>query len=311
LCINHLVAVLRVVKRFDGGPVVVGDTYKANGHHRGDMKVLGVVGPSGAGKTTLVERLVERLPAEAGVATVKHLTHGPELDREGTDTFRHRAAGADVTYGVADGEWFASGDDRSLTDTLDDLARKYDYAFLEGFSGAPVAKVALGGRETTGDIVERAPRADDVDIDALVDTLDGMEEYESLGSLVAKAKRSPRADRAGAIATFTGRVRAKDGPDDDPTRYLEFEKYEGVAGERMATIAEELEAREGVERVLLHHRTGRIDDGEDIVFVVVLAGHRGEAFQTVKDGIDRLKEEVPIFKREVTVEEEFWVHDRE
>jgi molybdopterin synthase catalytic subunit len=63
--------------------------------------------------------------------------------------------------------------------------------------------------------------------------------------------------------------------------------------------------------VLLHHRTGVIEYGEDIVFVVVLAGHRGEAFETVADGIDRLKAEVPIFKREVTVDEEFWVHDRE
>jgi molybdopterin synthase catalytic subunit len=44
--------------------------------------------------------------------------------------------------------------------------------------------------------------------------------------------------------------------------------------------------------------------------VVVLAGHRGEAFRTVEDGIDRLKDEVPLFKKEVTVEEEFWRHER-
>ena len=53
-----------------------------------------------------------------------------------------------------------------------------------------------------------------------------------------------------------------------------------------------------------------IEDGEDIVFVVVLAGHREEAFRTVEDGINRLKDEVPIFKKETTVEDEFWVHDR-
>ncbi|PSP53856.1 molybdopterin synthase, partial [Halobacteriales archaeon QH_7_68_42] len=50
--------------------------------------------------------------------------------------------------------------------------------------------------------------------------------------------------------------------------------------------------------------------GEDIVFVVVLAGHRREAFRTVEDGIDRLKDEVPLFKKEVTVEETFWSHER-
>jgi molybdopterin synthase catalytic subunit len=54
-----------------------------------------------------------------------------------------------------------------------------------------------------------------------------------------------------------------------------------------------------------------IEAGEDIVFVVVLAGHRREAFRAVEDGIDRLKDEVPIFKKEATEAEEFWVHQRE
>ena len=63
--------------------------------------------------------------------------------------------------------------------------------------------------------------------------------------------------------------------------------------------------------VLLHHRVGRMNDGEDIVFVVVLAGHRKEAFRTVEDGIDRLKDEVPIFKKETTTDEEFWLHETE
>ena len=86
--------------------------------------------------------------------------------------------------------------------------------------------------------------------------------------------------------------------------------YDGVAADRMTTIQEELRAREGVQNVLLHHRTGVLEAGEDIVFVVVLAGHREEAFATVSDGIDRLKAEVPIFKKEVTVEETFWRHER-
>jgi molybdopterin synthase catalytic subunit len=60
----------------------------------------------------------------------------------------------------------------------------------------------------------------------------------------------------------------------------------------------------------MHHRTGVVPAGEDVVFVVVLAGHRGEAFETVSDGIDRLKDEVPLFKKEVTVDEEFWRHER-
>jgi molybdopterin synthase catalytic subunit len=102
----------------------------------------------------------------------------------------------------------------------------------------------------------------------------------------------------------------KDAEDDTPTTHLEFEKYEGVAADRMRTIRSELEDRDGVFEVLMHHRTGVIREGEDIVFVVVLAGHREEAFRTVEDGINRLKDEVPIFKKESTTDEEFWIHEQ-
>jgi molybdopterin synthase catalytic subunit len=67
----------------------------------------------------------------------------------------------------------------------------------------------------------------------------------------------------------------------------------------------------GVHAVRLHHRTGVVEAGEDIVFVVVLAGHRAEAFRAVEDGIDRLKDEVPLFKKEVTVEDTYWAHEQD
>jgi len=275
------------------------------------MNVVGVVGPSDSGKTTLVEQLVARLRDRGQVATVKHMTHAPDVDTDGKDTARHRAAGAAATYGVTDdGTWFATGDERDLAGTLDDLAPDYDYAVVEGFSGADLPQVVLGGRDHRGEAVATGDTADDVDPDAVVAALDDAEPYESLGSLVAAAKRSPDAEKAGAIATFTGRVRAKEHDDDEATEALEFEKYEGVAAERLDALRTELESRDGVHEVLMHHRTGVIEYGEDIVFVVVLAGHREEAFETVEDGIDRLKEDVPIFKKEVTVGDEFWVHRR-
>jgi molybdopterin synthase catalytic subunit len=275
------------------------------------MKVLGVVGPSDAGKTTLVESLVDRLADRGAVATVKHLTHAPDVDTEGKDTARHRAAGADATFGITDEEgWFATGADRTFDETLDDLAPTYDYAILEGFSGARVPQVVLGGTDHAGREVAAAPDADRVEVDVVLSELAGLEPHVTLSTLVERAKTSPDSDSAGAIATFTGRVRARDGPNDPPTEYLEFERYDGVAETQMETISAELTNRDGVHEVLLHHRTGRVEAGEDIVFVVVLAGHREEAFRTVRDGIDRLKDEVALFKKEVTVEEEFWVHER-
>ncbi|WP_435333976.1 molybdopterin synthase [Haloarchaeobius sp. TZWWS8] len=273
------------------------------------MHVLGVVGPSDSGKTTLVERLVDELDSRGRVATVKHCSTDPDIDTDGRDTARHRAAGATTTVGIAEDSWMATGDDRTLDETLADLAPDHDFCLLEGFSGATVPQVVLGGRDHAGEALAEGSEADDIDVTAVREELLDSDPYECLDSLVARVKRSPEAEKAGAIATFTGRVRAKEHDDDSFTESLTFEKYAGVAEERIATICAELEEREGVLDVVMHHRTGVIDYGEDIVFVVVLAAHRREAFRTVEDGIDRLKDEVPIFKKEVTTEEEFWVHD--
>ncbi|WP_049898656.1 molybdopterin synthase [Halococcus agarilyticus] len=274
------------------------------------MKALAVVGASETGKTTLIERLVDRLDERGSVATIKHLDHAPDIDTRGKDTARHRAAGAAVTYGVDDEAWFATGDACDLDEILDDLVPDHDYAIVEGFSGRHLPAVVLGDRDHAGRELAAATDADGVDLDAVCAAIGDLEPRVTLESLVEKVKSAPNADRSGAIATFTGRVRTRDADDDAPTEHLEFETYEGVAEERLAAIIADLEAREGVQRVLAHHRTGVITSGEDIVFVVVLAGHREEAFAAVSDGIDRLKDEVPIFKKEITADEQFWLHER-
>jgi molybdopterin synthase catalytic subunit len=281
------------------------------------MHTLGIVGP---GATDLAERLAGRL--DGRVVTVESF---PSADAP------LGAPDTDAAYGLADdGSWIGAGGDHDLDTLLDDLAPDTDYLLVAGFPDADLPTVQITDAEGAGDAADGPPETEvgdggdvtaeivaeiddpaDADLDTLVETLHATEPRVTLGSLVAEIKRHPDAERSGAIATFTGRVRAKDGADDDRTTALEFETYEGVADQRMATIGEELESREGVHAVRMHHRTGYIADGEDIVFVVVLAGHRREAFRTVEDGIDRLKDEVPIFKREITVDGEFWVHDRE
>jgi molybdopterin synthase catalytic subunit len=273
------------------------------------MKVIRVIGPSDAGKTTLVERLATRFEERGTVGTVKHIACEPDLDTDGKDTARHRAAGSVETYGLAeDGNWFATGRGLSLREALDRLAIECDYALVEGYSEARLPTVVLGDADADNVLVAEKT-AEKVDIDEVLDTLSTVEPYETLESLVAALKESNSAEMAGAIATFTGRVRAKDDEDDEPTEFLEFQRYDEVAEERTATLRNELLDRDSVYEVLVHHKTGVVEAGEDIVHVVVLAGHRGEAFDAVEDGIDRLKEEVPLFKKEVTVTEEFWAHE--
>jgi molybdopterin synthase catalytic subunit len=275
------------------------------------MQVLGVVGPSDSGKTTLVERLAKRCATTGRVATVKHCTHPPDVDTEGKDTARHRAAGAAETVALTDeGGWFATGESRTLTETLDALAPDYDYVFVEGYRESSLPKVVVGDSDAADPILYRVKSGADADLDHILKTVDQRDPYVTLSTLIESVKRSPDESQAGAIATFTGRVRAKDSPEDLPTEYLEFERYDDVARERMATLKSELEARNGVHAVRLHHKTGIVEAGKDIVFVVILAGHRGEAFSAVQDGINRLKKEVPLFKKEVTVDDEFWAHER-
>jgi molybdopterin synthase catalytic subunit len=216
--------------------------------------------------------------------------------------------GVDSTYRVdGDGRYVATRETADLDALLDGLAADHAPALLVGFDGLGLPRVAVGDDP---EALVSAPSLEALDPAAVDEALEPLEPIETLESLVSRAKAASGAERAGAIATFTGRVRAREAPDDVETTALEFEKYEGVADERLAALEAELSARDGVYEVLLHHKTGVVEAGEDIVFVVVLAGHREEAFETVSDGIDRLKAEVPLFKKEVTVEEAFWVHER-
>ncbi|MFW5919279.1 MAG: molybdopterin synthase [Halanaeroarchaeum sp.] len=234
-------------------------------------------------------------------------TLAPRLRDRGRLAIVREEAGAGLSVD-ADG-WSASGETLSFLDVLDRVARDHDYALIVDVPDARFPHVTDGEVDVHDPVV--TVDGEDFDVDAAIEEIEAAEPYETLGSLVDAIKRSNRSDYAGAIATFTGRVRALEDEDDDYTTSLTFEKYDGVAEERMREIEADLEAREGVEEVVMHHRVGRIEAGEDIVFVVVLAGHRSEAFRTVEDGINQLKDEVPIFKKEVTTDESYWVHERQ
>ncbi|MDZ5811783.1 molybdopterin synthase [Halorubrum sp. AD140] len=290
------------------------------------MQPISIVGP---GAADLAAALTDLLDGRVAVVTSPADASGGDSDTNGSGDAgatdggvavgdRADRVGLDGDTAIAlgaDGEWTGRGSVDGLDDLLDGLAPDHDYLVAVGESRLRVPTVLLGADadpdDVPGTVIAAADAPGEIDLDRLVAAVDAAEPWITRETLVRRVEGSADADRAGAIATFTGRVRARDAPDDDRTTHLAFEKYEGVAAERMDAIATELTERDGVFDVRMHHRTGVIEAGEDIVFVVVLAGHRREAFRAVEDGIDRLKDEVPIFKKEATEAEEFWVHRRE
>ena len=100
----------------------------------------------------------------------------------------------------------------------------------------------------------------------------------------------------GAVALFLGTVR--DLTDGRVTVALDYEAYPGMAEKKMAEIEQETRDRWPVGEVALVHRLGRLDVGEVSVAVAVSCPHRAEAFEACRHAIDRLKEVVPIWKKE-------------
>jgi molybdopterin synthase catalytic subunit len=101
---------------------------------------------------------------------------------------------------------------------------------------------------------------------------------------------------AGAICSFTGVVR--DNNRGEAVTHLEYEAYRGMAEREMRRIADEVAERWPGTRVAMVHRTGQLEIGEASVLISVSAPHRADAFDGCRHAIDRLKESVPIWKKE-------------
>ena len=114
---------------------------------------------------------------------------------------------------------------------------------------------------------------------------------------------------AGAICTFTGVVR--DSSRGEAVTHLEYEAYAGMAERQMGAIAEEIAERWPEARVAMAHRTGSLEIGEASVVVSVSCPHRAEAIAACKWGIDRLKESVPIWKKEFARSGAVWIEGTE
>ncbi|MBY0522135.1 MAG: molybdenum cofactor biosynthesis protein MoaE [Gemmataceae bacterium] len=116
-----------------------------------------------------------------------------------------------------------------------------------------------------------------------------------------------RRNDCGAVVTFLGTVR--DLTDGKITVALDYEAYPGMAEKKMAEIERDTRARWPVGEMAMVHRVGHLEVGAISVAVAVSCPHRGDAFEACRYAIDRLKELVPIWKKENWADGSTeWVH---
>jgi len=127
------------------------------------------------------------------------------------------------------------------------------------------------------------------------------EEPLSLDAAVAEVAD----ERAGGIATFTGTVRRQSRGRE--VLYLEYEAYAEMAEDVIAQLAAELDETHDLCGISIHHRVGRVEIGEPSVVIAVSAPHRQAALAACREAIDRLKETVPLWKKEVYEGGEEWL----
>ena len=112
----------------------------------------------------------------------------------------------------------------------------------------------------------------------------------------------------GAVVVFEGVVRNESRG--KATLYLEYEAYEPMALEQMRALAREARQRWPIDRIGILHRLGRLEIGEASVVIVVTSAHRHPAFEACRHAIDRLKETVPIWKKEYFADGAVWVEGK-
>ena len=109
----------------------------------------------------------------------------------------------------------------------------------------------------------------------------------------------------GAVVTFLGLVRNHN--QGRRVLYLEYEAYEPLALKAFARIDDEVRARWPGMRIALHHRTGRLAIGEASVAIVTASPHRSDAFAACRYVIERVKQIVPVWKREYFDGGDIWI----
>ena len=123
----------------------------------------------------------------------------------------------------------------------------------------------------------------------------------------ADLTKSVRSNRCGAVVLFLGTVREITG--EKKTASLEYEAYEEMAMTELRRLIELTRQKWPVEKVSLAHRVGHLDPGDIAIGIAISTPHRQEGFEAARFLMDRIKETVPIWKKENWADGSAdWVH---
>lgn len=113
---------------------------------------------------------------------------------------------------------------------------------------------------------------------------------------------------AGAINTFIGTVREL--TKGKKTLYLEYDAYQSMAEKKLAQIGDEIKEKWRDAAVAITHRIGRLEISDIAVVIAVSTPHRADSYEASRYAIERIKEIVPIWKKEHWEDGEMWVGDQ-
>ena len=185
----------------------------------------------------------------------------------------------------------------NLTSSMDTMivAMNHEFAFDENLvqDGAEIAifpPVSGGGSET-----EKFP------------TIIALADHEIDINLIIEQLTLPTTGAACIFSGIVRRVTRRKAP--HQTDELEYESYRNMAELKMSQISTEIRSRwSDVEGIAMIQRTGRLIPGMISVIIVCTSSHRDSGiFDAVRYGIDRLKEIVPVWKKEVGTDGEVWI----
>jgi MoaE-MoaD fusion protein len=178
-----------------------------------------------------------------------------------------------------------------------------EVALLPPFAGGTSAGKTSDGAPMGRKPAAKAPDQTDPSDDAMLVRV--QRENFSIDAELDRVRRRSR--RIGGIAVFLGTARDRSRGHD--VSAITFEYYEGMAQKKLREIRERALKDFDVIEVLILHRYGEIDIGENIVLIIVGAEHRADAFKACKWCIDELKQITPIWKLERTPGGEVWVEE--